>query len=44
MKEPTVKDWTMARLDREARKLARRTGELGGARAALIALRGHPAR
>jgi hypothetical protein len=39
-----VSNWTMAKLDREARRLAQKTGSVTEARAALIALNGHPTR
>jgi hypothetical protein len=38
------KTWTFAKLDREARKVSRKTGMFEEARAALIALRGVPDR
>lgn len=37
-------NWTMAALDRQARKLAEKTGTFTGSRAALIALHGHPSK
>jgi hypothetical protein len=36
--------WTMARLDREARKQIAKTGSKTNTRVALVALRGHPRR
>jgi hypothetical protein len=37
-----MKNWTMLKLEREARRLAKKVGSYTDARATLIALHGHP--